>query len=58
MIDFELSEDHKAVTDTVRDWAAREVAPKIHDLDRAHRFEPAFLKGMADLHLLGICVPE
>jgi glutaryl-CoA dehydrogenase (non-decarboxylating) len=58
MINFELSEDHKAVTDTVRDWASREVAPKIHDLDRAHRFEPAFLKGMADLHLLGICIPE
>ena len=34
------------------------MAPKIHDLDRAHRFEPAFLKGMADLHLLGICIPE
>ena len=43
---------------TVRDWARREVAPKIHDLDREHRFERAFLKGMADLHLLGICIPE
>lgn len=58
MIDFELSEEHKQVEEMVRDWAAREVAPKIHDLDRAHRFEPAFLKGMADLHLLGICIPE
>jgi glutaryl-CoA dehydrogenase (non-decarboxylating) len=42
----------------VRDWAGREVAPRIHDLDRAHRFEPAFLKGMAELQLLGICIPE
>ncbi len=58
MIDFELSDEHKAVADTVRDWAAREVAPKIHDLDREHRFERSFLKGMADLHLLGICIPE
>jgi glutaryl-CoA dehydrogenase (non-decarboxylating) len=58
MIDFELSEEHKAVEQAVRDWAASEVAPRIHDLDREHRFERGFLKGMADLHLLGICLPE
>ena len=58
MIDFELSEEHRAVEQAVRDWAAGEVAPKIHDLDREHRFEKGFLKGMADLHLLGICIPE
>ena len=58
MIDFELSEEHKQVEQMVRDWAAREVAPKIHDLDREHRFERGFLKGMAELQLLGICIPE
>ena len=58
MLDFALSDEHEAVADTVRDWASREVAPKIHDLDREHRFERSFLKGMADLHLLGICIPE
>jgi glutaryl-CoA dehydrogenase (non-decarboxylating) len=58
VIDFELSEEHKAVEKTVREWAAGEVAPKIHDLDREHRFERKFLAGMAELQLLGICVPE
>jgi glutaryl-CoA dehydrogenase (non-decarboxylating) len=58
MIDFELNDEQKAVEQAVREWAAREVAPRIHDLDREHRFERGFLKGMADLHLLGICVPE
>jgi glutaryl-CoA dehydrogenase (non-decarboxylating) len=58
MIDFELSEEHKQVEQMVRDWAAREGAPRIHDLDREHRFERGFLKGMADLQLLGICIPE
>jgi glutaryl-CoA dehydrogenase (non-decarboxylating) len=58
MIDFDLSEEQAAVEKMVRDWAAAEVAPRIHDLDRQHRFEPAFLKGMADLQLLGICIPE
>ena len=58
MIDLELTEEQKAVERMVRDWAAREVAPRIHDLDREHRFEPGFLKGMAGLQLLGICLPE
>ena len=58
MIDFELNDEQKAVEQAVREWAAREVAPRIHDLDREHRFERGFLEGMADLHLLGICIPE
>ncbi|MCG6922565.1 MAG: acyl-CoA dehydrogenase family protein [Acidobacteria bacterium] len=57
-MDLELGEEHQALVDTLREWAGREVAPKIHDLDRAHRFEPAFLRQMAELQLLGICLPE
>ena len=58
MIGFELNEEQKAVEKMVRDWGAKTAAPKIHDLDREHRFEPAFLKDMAELQLLGICIPE
>jgi glutaryl-CoA dehydrogenase (non-decarboxylating) len=58
MIDFQLSDEHVAVEKMVRDWAGSEVAPRIHDLDREHRFERGFLKGMAQLQLLGICIPE
>jgi glutaryl-CoA dehydrogenase (non-decarboxylating) len=58
MIDFAPSEEHEQVEKMVRDWASREVAPKIHDLDREHRFEPSFLKQMAERQLLGICLPE
>jgi len=58
VIDLKLGEEHEALVDIVREWAGREVAPKIHDLDRAHRFEPDFLRQMADLQLLGICLPE
>jgi glutaryl-CoA dehydrogenase (non-decarboxylating) len=57
-MDFELSDEQAAAEKMVREWAAAEVAPKIHDLDRQHRFEPSFLKGMAALQLLGICIPE
>jgi len=58
MIDLELGDEHRALVETVRDWAGREVQPRIHDLDREHRFERGFLEGMAELSLLGICIPE
>ena len=58
MIDLELGDEHRALVETVRDWATKEVKPQIHDLDREHRFNRDFLRGMAGLSLLGICIPE
>jgi glutaryl-CoA dehydrogenase (non-decarboxylating) len=57
MLNFELSDDHQLLEQSVREWAGREVAPKIHDLDRAHTFDPGVFPQMAELGLLGICVP-
>jgi glutaryl-CoA dehydrogenase (non-decarboxylating) len=57
MIDFDLTEEHRLLEQTVREWAAREVAPHIAELDRAHKFDPRILPQMADLGLLGVCVP-
>ena len=39
MIDFDLTEEQRLLEQSVREWGAREVAPKIHDLDREHRFD-------------------
>jgi glutaryl-CoA dehydrogenase (non-decarboxylating) len=58
MFSMDLSDEHLAVEKMVRDWAGRTVAPRIHDLDREHRFERGFLQDMAELQLLGICIPE
>jgi glutaryl-CoA dehydrogenase (non-decarboxylating) len=58
MVSFELSEEHRAVEASVRRWTAREVLPRIHDLDRERRFEKGFLEGLRDLGLLGLCIPE
>ena len=58
MIDLDLTEEQRLLEHSVREWAAREVAPHIHDLDREHRFDPAFFAGMASLGLLGISVPQ
>jgi glutaryl-CoA dehydrogenase (non-decarboxylating) len=57
MMNFDLNDDQRLLEQTVRDWAASEVAPRIKELDRAHTFDRAILTGMADLGLLGISVP-
>jgi len=57
MIDFEWSEEHRILEQTVRDWAGREVAPRIRDLDREHKFDRGILPQMAQLGLLGVSVP-
>jgi len=58
MIGFDLEEEQRAVEKMVRDWAAKTVAPRIHDLDREHRFERGFLKDLAAMGLMGVCIPE
>jgi len=57
MLDFDLTEEQRLLEQSVREWGAREVAPKIHDLDREHRFDRAIFPQMADLGLLGASVP-
>jgi glutaryl-CoA dehydrogenase (non-decarboxylating) len=58
MIDFSLTEEQRLLEQSVREWAAREVAPRIHDLDRQHAFDRGVFPQMADLGLLGISVPQ
>jgi glutaryl-CoA dehydrogenase (non-decarboxylating) len=58
MVDFDVTEEHRLLEQTVREWAAREIAPHIGELDRTHKFDPRILPQMADLGLLGICVPQ
>ena len=57
MIDLSLTEEQRLLEQSVREWAAREVAPRIHDLDREHRFDENILTQMGALGLLGVCVP-
>jgi glutaryl-CoA dehydrogenase (non-decarboxylating) len=57
MLDFDLTEEQRLLEQSVREWGAREVAPKIKELDRAHKFDPAVFPQMAELGLLGASVP-
>ncbi|HVL69230.1 MAG TPA: acyl-CoA dehydrogenase family protein [Vicinamibacterales bacterium] len=57
MIDFDLTEEQRILEQSVREWGAREVAPRIKELDREHRFDRNVLVHMADMGLLGCSVP-
>jgi glutaryl-CoA dehydrogenase (non-decarboxylating) len=57
MLCFDLTDEQRMLEQSVRHWAAREVAPRIRELDRAHRFDRTVLPQMAQLGLLGISVP-
>ena len=58
MIDLELTEDHKALRATVREFVQGEVAPYIKEWDEKSIFEPKIFEKMAELGLLGVCIPE
>jgi glutaryl-CoA dehydrogenase (non-decarboxylating) len=59
MIDFDLTDEHRLLEQTVKEWAAREVAPHIREHDRQHFFDrERIVPGLKALGLLGICVPQ
>ena len=58
MIDLEFTDDHKALQATVREFVQGEVAPYIKDWDEKSFFEPSVFKTMAELGLMGVCIPE
>ena len=57
MLSFELTDEHRLLEQSVKEWAAREVAPRISALDRAHEFDRGLLPQMAQLGLLGVSIP-
>ena len=58
MIDFELTEEHLALEKTVREFCQGEVAPFIKEWDEKAHFERGVFDKMAELGLLGVCIPE
>ena len=56
-MDFELGEERLQAQRMVRDFVEREVMPHIAAWDREQRMDPALLSRMAELGLLGICLP-
>jgi glutaryl-CoA dehydrogenase (non-decarboxylating) len=58
VIELELTEDHIALQNTVREFVQGEVAPYIKEWDKKAHFERSVFDKMAELGLLGVCIPE
>ena len=56
-MDFSLTDEHRMVQQMVRDFAQKEVAPTIKEWDRRQEMNPDVLPRMAELGILGICIP-
>ncbi|HEY3189603.1 MAG TPA: acyl-CoA dehydrogenase family protein [Solirubrobacteraceae bacterium] len=57
-MDFELSDDHRLIQSTVRDFARNEVAPVAEELDRRKQFPYEIVAKLGELGLMGIPFPE
>jgi short/branched chain acyl-CoA dehydrogenase len=57
-MDFDLSDDHRLIQRTVRDFAQGEVAPVAEELDREKRFPYEIVRQLGELGLMGIPFPQ
>jgi glutaryl-CoA dehydrogenase len=57
LIDELLSDEHKLIRDTVRNWVKKEVSPIIEDAAQQARFPKQLIPGLADLGAFGPTIP-
>jgi alkylation response protein AidB-like acyl-CoA dehydrogenase len=57
-MDFELTADQREIQELTRDLAQAEIVPNAAAWDREHRFPQELFPKLAELGLMGVCVPE
>ena len=57
-MNFELTDEQRAVRDMVREFVRRDIAPHIQEWDAKGEFHPEVLQKMGELGLLGLPIPE
>jgi alkylation response protein AidB-like acyl-CoA dehydrogenase len=57
-MNFDLSDEHELIRQTVRDFAVERVGPVAEELDHEHRFPYELVAELAGLGLMGIPVPQ
>lgn len=57
-MNFDFTEEQQMLRKTVRDFVDKEIMPYVADWDRAGTFDPKILDKLADLGLMGVCIPE
>ena len=57
-MDFELSPEQREIKALAREFAEAEIEPNATEWDREHRFPRAIFAKLAELGLMGVCIPE
>jgi alkylation response protein AidB-like acyl-CoA dehydrogenase len=57
-VDFELTPEQRDIQSVARDFAAAEIEPNASQWDREHQFPKEVFGKLAELGLMGVCVPE
>ncbi|MBJ6726215.1 acyl-CoA dehydrogenase [Geomesophilobacter sediminis] len=57
-MDFELSQDHKVLRDSVRDFVEKEIKPIARKIDEEHMIPDALVAKMGEMGLLGSYFPD
>jgi alkylation response protein AidB-like acyl-CoA dehydrogenase len=57
-MDFQLSDEQKLISDAAREFADREIVPRVRDNDRAGRFDRELASKMGEVGFLGAPVAE
>ena len=57
-MEFELSAEQREIKTLTREFAAAEIEPHAAEWDREHRFPRELFDRLAELGLMGVCVPE
>ena len=57
-MEFELSAEQREIKSLTREFAEAEIEPNAAEWDREHRFPRELFDRLAELGLMGVCVPE
>ena len=57
-MDFDLTHDQREIQALTREFARAEIDPHAAEWDREHRFPRELFGRLAELGLMGVCVPE
>ncbi|HLQ71095.1 MAG TPA: acyl-CoA dehydrogenase family protein [Bacillota bacterium] len=57
-MNFEFTEEQNMLRKTVRNFVDKEIMPHIQKWDREGEFDPTIMDRLAELGLMGVCIPE
>src|SRR3954447_14371111 len=57
-VDFQLTDEQRLISETARDFADKEIAPRVRDNDRAARFDRELASKLGEIGFLGAPVAE